>query len=263
VSTAPHERAIKMIEVGPARIAVSAEGEGPDLVLVHAGVADLRMWDPLAALVRHRFRVIRYDMRGFGRTEAPAGEFSPAADLAAVIEATGARLPTLAGASFGGYVALEYAAGAWHTLDRLVLLDPPLFDHDWSARMEAFDAAETAAFERGDLDTATDLNVDMWAGHSSPEVRELVRTMQRDAFAKQAQAEPEPVEIEPPASTRLGSIGVRTDVVHGDRDVDDFRAIAERLANELPDARLHRVEGAGHLPALDRPEAVAEILLGG
>jgi pimeloyl-ACP methyl ester carboxylesterase len=255
--------AVDVVEIGEARIAVSVEGSGPDLVLVHAGVADMRMWDPLVAHVGQRFRVVRFDMRGFGRTEAPAGEFSPAADLRAIMEATGARLPTLVGSSFGGHVALEYAATAWHTLDRLVLLDPPLFDHAWSARMEAFDAAETAAFEHGDLDRATELNVDMWAGRSSAEVRELVRTMQREAFAKQAEAETEPVESEPPVSTRLEAIQVRTTVAHGEHDVDDFRAIAERLAAALPDARLHSIEGAGHLPALDRPDAVAELLLEG
>jgi pimeloyl-ACP methyl ester carboxylesterase len=250
-----------VVEVGEARIAVSVEGDGPDLVLVHAGVADMRMWDSLVALVGHRFRVIRFDMRGFGRTEAPAAEFSPAADLAAVIDATGARLPPLVGASFGGHVALEHAAVAWHTLDRLVLLDAPLFDHPWSERIEAFDAAETAAFERGDLDAATEVNVDMWAGRSSREVRELVREMQRHAFAKQAAAEPEPVELEPPVGERLSTIAVRTEVVHGEHDADDFRAIAERLAAQMPDTRLHRIDGAGHLPALDQPGAVAELLL--
>ena len=71
-------------EVDGAQLAYKVDGQGPALVLVHAGIADMRMWDPLVALLDHRFRVVRYDMRGHGETTYTAGESSDADDLVQV-----------------------------------------------------------------------------------------------------------------------------------------------------------------------------------
>jgi 3-oxoadipate enol-lactonase len=67
---------------------------------------------------------------------------------------------------------------------------------------------------------------------------------------------------EPPPEARLGEIGVPALVVVGSEDLDDMHAISGRIAAELPDARLVTIEGAGHLPALERPEAFNRLLLG-
>ena len=67
-------------------------------------------------------------------------------------------------------------------------------------------------------------------------------------------------EREPPVSDRLGEIDVPATVAVGDRDVADFARIAERLSEELPDARLEHVQDAGHVLALDRPAAVAQLV---
>jgi 3-oxoadipate enol-lactonase len=248
--------------VDGAQLAYRVDGEGPDLVLVHAGVADLRMWDPLVALLADRFRIVRYDMRGFGASTSEPGPFSPSGDLSGLLDELGIERAIVVGASFGGLVALEFAATDPQRVSRLVVLDAPLPGHEWSERFSAFVAAEDAALAAEDLDEAVRLNVDLWAADSEPAVRSLVAEMQERAFRIQMAVETEAIELDPPASERLAAVDMPVAVAYGERDVEDFVAMAKRLATELPAATLHPIAGAGHLPALERPDAVAELILG-
>jgi pimeloyl-ACP methyl ester carboxylesterase len=243
-----------------ARLSYTTTGEGPDVVLLHAGIADRRMWEPLTARLDGVARVTSFDQRGFGRTEYEAGPYAPAEDVLALLDELGAEGAVLVGASFGGQVALEAAVHAPARVRALVLLDAALPDHPWSEEVEAFGAAEDAAIEAGDIAEATEVNVRMWAGGAAPAVQDLVRAMQLHAFELQLAAEPEPIDPDPPLAARLGALTMPAAVAHGDRDVADFAAIARRLAGELPSATLHEIAGAGHLPALEQPGAVAALV---
>jgi 3-oxoadipate enol-lactonase len=245
------------LEVDGAQLAYRVEGHGPALVLVHAGIADMRMWEPLVALLDHRFTVVRYDMRGHGETTYGPGACSDVDDLAALLDALAIESCCLAGASFGGLVALAFAAEHPERVERLMVLDAPLPDHDWSERMGEFFAAENAAAEAGRIDDAVSLNVELWVGSAEPRVRELVAEMQERAFRLQLESEPESAGLQPD----LSRITMPVTVVMGENDVEDFIAIAHRLADELPHATLECVTRAAHLPALERPDAVAELIV--
>ena len=244
-------------EVDGAKLAYRVDGHGPPLVLVHAGIADMRMWDPLVALLDHRFRVVRYDMRGHGETTYTAGESSDADDLAALLTALDIEACTLVGASFGGLVALDFAAKHPERVERLVVMDAPLPDHDWSERMTSFFEAENAAIEAGQVEQAVQLNVDQFVPSASSEVQALVAEMQERAFRLQLELEPEG----PGPAPDLSNIRMPTTVVMGENDVQDFIAVAHRLADELPHATLECVPRTNHLPALERPEAVAALIV--
>jgi pimeloyl-ACP methyl ester carboxylesterase len=247
------------IEVPGASLAWSADGEGEAVVLVHAGIGDQRMWEPLLERLTATRMVVRYDMRGFGETRCEAGSFSPAADLVAVLDALSLDVATVVGASLGGFVALSAAALAPGRVRRLVLLASLFEGVDPSAEMVEYGTAEEQAFEASDIDRAVELNLEMWVDRTNrdPEVRALVAEMTRRGIELQLAAEPEPEfgEVEPSA------IGVPTDVVIGTGDVIDFIAMARLLADSLPRAALHELDGAGHLLALERPDEVAELIL--
>jgi 3-oxoadipate enol-lactonase len=81
-------------------------GDLPPLVLLHPGVGDSRIWDPLLAGLTARYRVIRYDARGFGQSPAPTVKFSPLRDLAAVLGHYGVQRAAFVGCSQGGASAL-------------------------------------------------------------------------------------------------------------------------------------------------------------
>jgi 3-oxoadipate enol-lactonase len=218
------------------------------IVLVHAGVCDARMWDgfDLPGAIRH-------ELRGFGQTPMPpAGEFSNADDLT---EALKGEPAALVGASYGGWVCLQVAAASPELVTDLVLLDAALPDHQWSEEIEEFGNQEDALVEQGDLRGAAILNADFWL--ADPEPRERVIEMQERAFELQLQSEAEGVE---PETIDLSAITARTLVVVGELDKADFHAIAERLGREIPDARGAVVDGAGHLPTLERPEPTLRLV---
>jgi pimeloyl-ACP methyl ester carboxylesterase len=246
-------------DIRTARLAWWSDGDraGDPLVLVHAGVADARMWEPIVPALAAARRVVRFDMRGFGRSRSARGAYTDAGDLRALLDALAIERAHLVGASFGGLVALELAATQPARVASLVLLAAALPDIEPSPALLAFAEAEEAAITVGRVEQAVEVNVKMWAGDSTAEVQALVADMQRIAFELQLREGAESDELDPPVSDRLGAIGVPATVAYGDRDVEDFEQIARRLHAELPDATLHEVTGAGHLLALDRPDEAA------
>jgi pimeloyl-ACP methyl ester carboxylesterase len=141
-----------------------------------------------------------------------------------------------------------------------VLLAAALPDIEPSTELLAFAEAEEAAIAVGNVEDAVEINVRMWAGDSTAEVQRLVADMQRDAFKLQLREGADPEELDPPIADRLAAIDVPATIAVGDRDVIDFRDIARRLLEALPHATLHEISGAGHLLALDRPDAVAALV---
>jgi len=250
-------------EVEQGRFAWWAEGDGPALVLVHAGVADARMWEPLLPVLTATHRVVRYDMRGFGRTRSAPGTFADARDLAGLLDALGITRAHVVGASYGGQVALELAATQPARVASLVLLAAALPDIAPTPELQAFIEAEERAIDEDRIDDAVDLNVRMWASASTPEIQALVADMQRNAFELQLREGVDNEELDPPVSVRLADVQAPATIATGDRDVADFARVAERLRAGLAHATLYSVADAGHLLTLDQPDAVARLILRG
>ncbi|MEJ7726434.1 MAG: alpha/beta hydrolase [Actinomycetes bacterium] len=237
--------------------------DGKLVVLLHAGVADRRMWDrqwePLAA----RFRVVRADLRGFGETPMPGDRFSYVEDVAELVETLGGGPADLVGASFGGRVALTTAAARPDLVRRLVLLCPAFVGLPVTPDVEAFGDREDELLEAGDTDGAVELNVSSWLGpDAGPVAADLVRVMQRRAFDVQLAADelPDPPE---PVWPELDLVHMTqpTLVVSGAHDFVWFGQIAGHLAATMPDARQVALPWAGHLPSLERPDEITELLL--
>jgi len=249
----------------------AVRGDGPPVLLVHAGIADSRMWDPFAErLVAGGRRAITCDLRGFGRTPLAPGVVSNPADLLALLDHLEIERAAVVGASFGGLQALDLALRAPDRVSALVLLDSALDEFDASPALDAFGAAEEAAAEAGDLDAAAEVNARFWVQRPGerpvedvdPAVVALVRTMQRDAFAAQIDVDASLDEPDPPVARRLREVAMPTLVVVGADDVADFAAIARRLADEIPGAGpVVTIARAAHLPALERPAETAAAVL--
>ena len=92
-----------------AKIYFESAGTGRAIAFIHAGVADCRMWDPQFELFARKFRVIRYDLRGFGKSEMPDGRYANRRDLRNVLQHLGVEKAALVGCSMGGETAIDFA----------------------------------------------------------------------------------------------------------------------------------------------------------
>jgi 3-oxoadipate enol-lactonase len=236
------------------------EGSGPVVVLLHAGVADLRMWDTQVDVLVPGRTAVRCDLPGFGGTPvAPAADGCDAEDVLALLDELGVEGFALVGASYGGFIALQVASAVPGRVRRLVLLDTfgDLVEPDGSLR-EIW-RQEESLVEAGDLTGATDLMVDAWLGPDADEDhRALLWTMQRRAYDLQVDAGDEATNRDLPVD--LSRITAPATVVVGTLDLPFFRATARVLADGLPHADLVELPWAGHLPSLERPAETARLV---
>ena len=232
-----------------------------NVLLLHAGIADKRMWAPqVDALEASGHRVIAPDLPGFG--DAPLEP--PTVDYVAFAVGLLDGPAAVVGCSFGGRVALEIAGARPDLAGRLVLVAPGLGSTAWSEDSQAGFAEEEALLEQGDLAGAAAQQARMWlAPDASDEVRELTEAMTVRSYDQQLPVDGEVRAVwpKPSAETRLRELGVPALLVVGDADRAEMVSLAERLADELPDSRLETIAGAGHLPSLERPDELNRLLL--
>jgi pimeloyl-ACP methyl ester carboxylesterase len=254
-----------------AGIAFDDRGSGSPLVLVHAGVADRRMWDPQLPTLSAAHRVIRYDARGFGESLPPQGSWSQHTDLLGLLDELLISRTHVVGASMGAGIAVEAALAQASTIDSLVLAAPGgALLGESPMELRPIWAAEVEALDHGDVDGAVEINLRAWVDGPDrppdavdPAVRAFVGRMQREAFELpewDQEAAPE-YELTPPASSRLAELACPVLVVVGDDDQPSVRSTAERIAAEAPQARLVVWPGVAHMLTLERSEEFAALVL--
>jgi 3-oxoadipate enol-lactonase len=244
-------------------------GELP-IVLIHAGVADRGMWEPIWRELTGDRDVVRVDLRGFGDSAArPAGAVSHPGDVLDTLSEMGVDRCHVVGASFGAGVAVEMALARPSAVASLLLAAPGgSLLAEITSDLRAFFDAERTALERGDLDAAVEANLSWWvegtrrsADQVDPSVRERVARMQRRAFDVTADWDDVEVqELDPPALVRLSEIEVPVLVLVGGLDLDAVHDAAGRVVAGIAGARRVDWPDAGHLPALEDPAAFAELL---
>jgi 3-oxoadipate enol-lactonase len=249
-------------EINGAKLWYETAGDGDALLLMHAGICDASMWDEHMAPLSARFRVIRYDMRGFGRSNLPDGPFAAHDDARALLASLGVDRAHIVGVSMGGTVALNFALTYPDCVSALILVSttvggftyagPPSWVDELQAQIEAADTA-------GDANLLTELEVRKWvdgAGRTpddvDPDVRARVLAMNRHNVELE-NPRATPVGLTPPATERLGEIHVPTLVIVGARDVPSTRASCAMLAATISGARLVEMAGTAHLPCMERP----------
>jgi pimeloyl-ACP methyl ester carboxylesterase len=244
-------------------------GELP-IVLIHAGVADRGMWDPIWPELTGDRDVVRLDLRGFGDSAArPAGAVSHPADVLDMLSEMRVDRCHVVGASLGAGVAVEVALTRPSAVASLLLAAPGgSLLTEITPDLRAFLDAERTALERGDLDAAVGANLAWWvegtrrsADQVDPSVRERVRRMQRRAFEMTADWDDvEEQELDPPALDRLSEIEVPVLVLVGGLDLDTVHDAAGRVVAGISGARRVNWPDAGHLPSLENPAAFAGLL---
>ena len=257
------------LETNGARIYYEVEGSGHPLVMVHAGIANLRMWDEQVRVFSGRYRGIRYDTRGFGRTETDAVEFSNRADLAAVLDHVGAPSAYVLGLSRGGMIALDFTLERPERVDALIVAAGGIggYETESTPDQKAFVDEAEKAWEAHEWERLADLETSYWVdgpGQPPDRVPPEVRAQVHEWILTTYRAEKEegiPQPLDPPASGRLGGIRVPTLVMVGDLDDAGTQQACRRLAAEVAGARLEVFEGAAHMLNLEQPDRFNRVLL--
>ncbi len=234
------------------------------VVLLHAGVADRRMWDVVWGDLTMDRPILRLDLRGFGESIAkPVGLLLHHADVLATMDSLDIQHAHVVGASMGAGVAVELALAAPDRVVSLLLVGPggSLIEHP-SEWLSAAWRAEVDALDVGDTDAAVEVNLRAWvdgpareAREVDPDVRAFVGEMQRRIFEVTADWDDvEEDELDPAAVDRLADIAAPTLVLVGDGDVDTILEVAERAAEEIPNVRLVRWPVVAHMASMERAE---------
>jgi 3-oxoadipate enol-lactonase len=247
-----------------------ATGRGPPVVLIHGHTLDLRLWDPqVAPLVDAGYRVIRYDVRGHGRSEAPATGYTYqnySLDLRDLLDRLHIDTPAhLVGLSMGGGITLQFTVDHPQRIASLVLVDSAVPGFEYSSEF-AQDLEELVHVARTEGPRTALERV--WLAH--PLFDGIRRFPERFAFLKRivlpysATDYLDETEYPPPqwqVIDRLQEIRAPTLVLVGELDLPDFRLIAEILAANISTARQEVIADAGHLLNLEQPEVFNRALL--
>ncbi|MEV4019264.1 alpha/beta hydrolase [Nonomuraea angiospora] len=271
-------------------IKIAYEEAGPatplgTVVLVHGGTTDMRLWEHQFRALSERYRVIRYDWRGGGRSGDAAGEVCHHEDLLAVMDALGVERAALVGNSMGGAYATEVALAAPARVAALALISSGLAGHPWPQEM--LDQARERVHSSVPADRLARYRGGT-AGHVDPaDVRAMAEAHTlwqtagpdrgRDALSdevwesavemcglvfERSWTGPRSTErhLTPPAVTRLPEITAPTLVINGLSDVPGIQQMSDLLSAGIPAARRIDLPETGHLPPLERPTEVTEAL---
>ncbi|WP_017542635.1 alpha/beta fold hydrolase [Nocardiopsis prasina] len=266
-----------MIDTGTTRLAYDEAGSGPAIVLVHAGVADRRMWDHQFAALSANHRAVRYDWRGHGGSADHEGPVRHHEDLLDLMDALEIAEATLVGASFGGAHAVDAALAAPDRVNALALVCPGMSEYVWpeaflrTGRQMALAAVpheRLSSYREGNAvpdpsDVAAMAEVQagfMVLGPGrSPEEMPLEAwdqslLMLREMYARRwSSPANRPEWPEAPAVDRLHEITVPTLVVKGLSEVPQVQAVADRYTEGIRGSRLLELPETGHLPSVERP----------
>jgi len=256
-------------EIENAHIYFETTGDGIPLVMIHAGVADSRQWEKEFAFFSQTHQVIRYDMRGFGKSKPVEGEFSHMIDLAGLLDALNLHGPLiLMGCSMGGTLALDFALAEPSRVRALIMVDsgPSGLELDMPP-LAKFDEVEKA-FESGELDLAAEMETQIWfdgmgrnPDQVNQEMRKLLYEMDRIALSYESMHLGKRLPNSPvPAFDRLAALDIPVLVIVGAHDIPYPLAASDYMLEKIPFAQKAIIEDAAHLPNMDQPHEFREIV---
>jgi 3-oxoadipate enol-lactonase len=243
----------------------SPDSPGYPLVLIHGFTLDTRMWDDQFTLFTQHYQAIRYDMRGFGRSALPTEEpFTAVEDLRALLDTLGVSRAFVLGLSLGGSVAIDFALAYPDRTSALVLVDPALHGWPWSeAFSQSMRELEIMAQTQG-VDAARQ----RWLAHpffrqarERPELAErLAQIVASYSGWSWLHASSEP-DANLPDPRPLERISIPTLLVMGERDIEEFQAIANHISCSIPHLTKLVLPGVGHMANMEAPAAFNEAVL--
>ena len=201
-----------MAEVNDTKLYYEVAGAGDAVVFIPGFTLDTRMWDDQFEDFAQHYQVIRYDMRGFGKSAVPTEkEYSHVDDLKALLDHLEVKQASLVGISKGGAVAIDFTLTHPRYVKALILLDTVLGGFDWSAEGEARDGQVWEKAREGGIPAAKE----SWLTHPlfapaqrQPSVAKRLGQIVEDCSGWHFVNDNHERDLNPPAAMRLGEINV-------------------------------------------------------
>lgn len=258
-------------DLGDGKLYYEIEGNGETLVLVHAGFVDSGMWDGQWDVLTRYYRVLRFDMRGFGKSDPATGPVSRRHDLYRLLQELGIRRAHLLGCSMGGETAIDFTLEHPEMVLSLVVVSgiPGGFEMRGEPPSEIIEMLQ--ALEKGELGRVSDLQIHLWVDgpfrypeEVNPLVRQRAAEMNRIAVnnGTWATADSTPVNpLNPPAAGQLTEINVPVLIIAGSLDNPEILRAADFLENEIKGAEKVVMPDSAHVPNMEKPEEFNLIVL--
>lgn len=266
---------MQYINVDDGKLYYEMAGEGEPLVLVHAGFVDSRMWDAQWQAFKERFRVVRFDMLGYGHSDKATQPVSRRAHLARLLDALDIQRAHLIGCSMGGEIIIDFALEHPDRALSLIPVSAVPTGFEMQGEPPALMMEMIGALQAGDLDRAADLQIRLWVDGEQrqpeqvdPAVRQHAAMMNRIFVQNGTWAyDMQPSDpLTPPAATRLQDLTMPALVIAGALDHPEIVRAAEVMVSGLPNARKLIMAGCAHVPNMEKPDefnrAVLEFLEG-
>jgi 3-oxoadipate enol-lactonase len=260
-----------VLEYDGGALAWESAGEGPDVVFLHPGLWDGRVWDEQFGVFSRTYRVLRFDFRGYGRSSRPepGRSYSHVDDLEAVMDAASVERTALVGCSMGGSTAIDFALEYPSRVSALVLASSGMnaFDDrltpEEEAELELLDAPVAEAMEAGDIERAERARLRIWAPlGTEDEAGRRISEIAFDNIHEMTMDETGRRDISPPAIERLEQIEAPTLVLPADNDPLVFRRLSAILAERIPDARVVQIPETDHVVNMRRAAEFNRVVLG-
>lgn len=259
------------VDVDGGKLYYEAAGEGDTLVLCHAGFVDSRMWDDQWGAFTQRYHVIRFDMRGFGKSDPAEAPIDRRDDLHRLLEQLKVTRATFLGCSMSGEIMLDYALTRPETVAALVVVSAVPSGFELQGQPPPHLMEMMGAIETGDLDLASELQNRIWVDgpfrrpeEVNPRVRQRAAAMNQIALANETWRKVDLMPLnplDPPAAGRLHEVCVPTLVITGGLDHPEILRAAEVMTAVIPDAGKETIPDCAHLPNMEKPAAFNRIVL--
>ena len=251
------------LDVGGSKIYYEERGFGPTVVLLHDGLLNSVSWDEVWLPLAKKYRVIRYDRRGYGRSDAATSAFSPADDLAKLLAHLAVAHAVVVGSSSGGALAIDFSIAHPEMVDGLFLIGPILHGMDFSAEFRERANRNNAPMERDDAPAmARNWSQDKFLifGANEKARRKIYEELVANAEKLKKYAPGLEAKLSPPASERLSEIKAPTAVLVGEADIAEVHTHAAAIKTGIRGSEREVIKDVGHLIQLEKPGEVVKKL---